>query len=418
MPDPAKPGDRLDRRLVALFAVTTGVAVANIYYVQPLIDVVARAFDVSDSAAGLLVAVSQLGYLVGLAFVVPLGDQLERRRLITSMLALAAVAAAVCAAAPAFAVLAGGLVLLGVLSVAAQVVVPLASSLAGEAERGEVVGTVMSGLLIGILSARIVSGLVAELIGWRGVYAIAAAAMAALALTLRRAMPLAPPPQAHLNYRETLRSVLRLIRREPVLRQRMLLGFCSFASFGVLWSSLTYLLSAAPFEYSEGVIGLFGIAGIAGASIAPVSGRLADRGHARLALTGFLLLILVGWGVLALGRSSTVLLVVGIVVFDLGTQGAQINNQTTIYALEPEARSRVNTAFLVAGFCGITLGSVLAALLYPAAGWYAVCGAGGGFIALALAVWAATRGLDRPRAAHGRRPRSGAARRAPERGSR
>lgn len=367
---------------------------ANIYYVQPLIDVVARAFDVSDSSAGLLVALSQLGYLLGLAFVVPLGDLLERRRLISSMLGLAAIAAAACALAPEFSVLAAALVLLGVLSVAAQVVVPLASSLAGEAERGEVVGTVMSGLLIGILSARIFSGLIAEAAGWRGVYVVAAVGMAALALTLRRAMPPVPPPQTHLGYRQTLRSVLALIGREPVLRQRMAFGFCCFASFGILWSSLTYLLSTTPFDYGEGVIGLFGVAGIAGASIAPVSGRLADRGHARLALTVFLLLILLGWGILAVGRSSAAVLAIGIVVFDLGTQGTQINNQTTIYGLDPAARSRITTAFLVAGFCGITLGSTLAALLYPAAGWYPVCGVGAGFIAAALAAWAATQQLS------------------------
>jgi predicted MFS family arabinose efflux permease len=407
LPPPANSGsDRLDRRLVALFAITTGVAVANIYYVQPLIDVVARAFGVSDSSAGLLVALSQLGYLLGLAFVVPLGDLLERRRLISSMLGLAAIAAAVCAAAPEFSVLAAALVLLGVLSVAAQVVVPLASSLAGEAERGQVVGTVMSGLLIGILSARIFSGLIAEAVGWRGVYVVAAIVMAALALTLRRAMPPVPPPQTHLGYGQTLRSVLGLIGREPVLRQRMAFGFCCFASFGILWSSLTFLLSANPFSYSEGVIGLFGVAGIAGASIAPVSGRLADRGHARLALTVFLLLILLGWAILALGRSSAVVLVIGIVVFDLGTQGTQINNQTMIYALDPTARSRITTAFLVAGFCGITIGSTLAALLYPTAGWYPVCGVGAGFIVAALVLWGATQMVGRADGGeeHERRP--------------
>jgi predicted MFS family arabinose efflux permease len=415
--DPAKTGtERLDRRLVALFAIATGVAVANIYYVQPLIDVIAEAFDISGSAAGLLVALSQLGYLVGLAFVVPLGDLLERRRLIVSMLALAALAAAACAAAPEFAVLAAALVLLGLLSVAAQIIVPLASSLAGEAERGQIVGTVMSGLLIGILSARIFSGLIAELAGWRGVYVVAASVLAALALILRQTMPPAPPPQSHLNYGQTLRSVLQLVRREPVLRQRMALGFCCFASFGILWSSLTYLLSGSPFGYGEGLIGLFGLAGVAGASIAPVSGRLADRGHARLALTGFLCLILLGWGVLALGRSSAAVLVVGIVIFDLGTQGAQINNQAAIYALEPSARSRITTAFLVSGFCGITLGSTLAALLYPAAGWYAVCGVGAGLIGAALAIWATTQGLGSR--AHGRRWPPARALPAREKGSR
>jgi predicted MFS family arabinose efflux permease len=396
--------DRLDRRLVALFAITTGVAVANIYYVQPLIDVVGGAFGVSDASAGLLVALSQLGYLLGLAFLVPLGDLLERRRLITAMLVLAAAAAGACAAAPSFAVLAGALVALGVLSVAAQVVVPLASSLAAEHERGQVVGTVMSGLLIGILSARIFSGLVADLAGWRAVYLLAAIGMAVLALALREMMEPAPAPRSDLGYAGTLRSVLAMIRREPVLRQRMAMGFGSFASFAILWTSLTYLLSEAPFDFSEGLIGLFGVAGIAGALIAPVSGRLADRGHARVAMTAFLLLLLGSWGVLALGRSSVAVLVVGIVAFDLGSQGAQINNQTTVYALEPEARSRITTAYLVACFCGMTIGSTLAALVYTAAGWYAVCGLGAGFACFALAIWAATQSLGAERS--GSAPRS------------
>lgn len=399
-PAPSEP-ERLAPRLVALFALTTGVSVANIYYVQPLLDVIASAFHVSDATAGLLVALTQLGYLLGLAFLVPLGDVFERRRLITGMLALAAVAAAVCAAAPSFALIAGALVALGILSVAAQIVVPLASSLAGPQERGQVVGTVMSGLLIGILSARIFSGLIAAVAGWRAVYVIAAVVIALLALLLRRTMPPAPPPASALGYRGTLRSVLSLVRREPVLRQRMAMAVMTFASFSLLWTALTFLLSDPPFDYGEGVIGLFGVAGIAGASIAPVSGRLADRGHARLALTAFVGLILVGWGLLALGRSSVVPLILGIVILDLGTQGAQINNQTTVYALEPEARSRLTTAYLVSGFCGMVIGSTLASITYSAGGWYAVCGLGAGLATAALLIWGMTQGLGHESTAGG-----------------
>ncbi|MBK5218629.1 MAG: MFS transporter [Thermoleophilia bacterium] len=387
--------DRLPRGLVALFALTTGVAVANIYYVQPLLDVIGRAFGVSDATAGLLVAITQLGYLLGLALLVPLGDLIERRRLITGFLALAGVAAAVCAAAPTFAVLAGALVVLGVLSVVAQIVVPLASSLAGPEERGQIVGMVMSGLFIGILSARVVSGLVAELVGWRGVYVLAAVVLLVLSLVLRRALPLAPPPISSASYRATLRSVLALIREEPVLRQRMAIAVMTFCSFAMLWTSITFLLSGSPFDYGEGVIGLFGIAGVAGAAVAPVSGRLADRGHARLALTGFLLLLLLSWGMLALGRSSVLPLVAGIVLLDLATQGAQINNQTAIYALRPEARSRLTTAYLVAGFFGMVVGSTLAALIYAAGGWYEVCAVAGGICAVACSIWAATQRVGR-----------------------
>ncbi len=244
MSEPANTGsERLPRALVALFALTTGVAVANIYYAQPLLDVIAAALGVSGGTAGLLVALGQLGYLVGLALLVPLGDLLERRGLITGLLLLAAAAAGFCAAAPGFVVLAASMVALGVLSVVAQIVVPLASSLAGARERGQVVGIAMSGLLIGILSARVVSGLVAELVGWRGVYALAAVLMIGLAILLRRALPLAPAPADHAGYGATLRSVLTLIGEEPVLRQRMAIAVMTFCSFSVLWISLTFLLS-------------------------------------------------------------------------------------------------------------------------------------------------------------------------------
>ena len=389
--------DRLPRGLVALFALTTGVAVANIYYVQPLLDVIGRTFGVDDGTAGLLVALGQVGYLIGVALLVPLGDLLERRGLITACLVLAAMASGACAAAPGFVVLAAAMVPLGVLSAVAQIVIPLASSMAGPRERGQVVGIAMSGLLIGVLGARTVSGLVAEIAGWRGPYVLAALFLLALAALLRRALPLVPPPAAPASYRSTLRSVFSLVGEEPVLRQRMAIAVMNFCSFAGLWTALTFLLSEAPFDYSEGLIGLFGLAGIAGAAIAPVSGRLADRGHVRLALTVFLLLLVGSWGVLALGRSSVVLLVIGIVIMDLATQGIQINSQSTIYALRPEARSRLTTAYMVAGFSGMVLGSVLAAFAYEHGGWYAVCAVTGGASLLALAIWASTQGAGRGR---------------------
>jgi predicted MFS family arabinose efflux permease len=387
----ADPGPgAVSRRLVATLAIATGVAVASLYYAQPLLDLIAVGFGVSVGTAGLLVAITQLGYLVGIVLLVPLGDLLERRRLITACFALAAVAAAACAVAPTIAVLAAALAGLGALAAVAQILVPLASSLAAPQERGQVVGTVMSGLLIGILGARVVSGLVAELVGWRGVYALAALLLAALAVLLTRSLPPAPPPLVDTSYRATLGSVVVLVREEPVLRQRMGITVLNFASFAILWTSLTFLLSAQPFDYSEAVIGLFGIAGIAGAAVAPLSGRLADRGHARLALTVFLLLAATSWGLLALGRSHLLALIVGIVIFDMAAQGAHINNQAAVYALRPEARSRLTTALICASFVGMVIGSTLASIAYEAGGWMEVCAIGAGLSAAAAVIWAAT----------------------------
>ncbi len=227
----ADAAPEISRRL--LLAVACGAAVANLYYVQPLLSLLGHAFGVSDSTAGLLVTCSQVGYVVGLALLVPLGDLLERRRLISRVLLGAAAAAAACAVAPSFLVLGAALGALGTLSVVAQIVVPLAATLAGPQQRGQVVGTVMSGLLIGILASRTLSGLIAALGGWRLVFALAAAAMVALALALHRGLPVVAPTE-RLRYSELLRSVFSLIAEEPVLRRRMALGLLAMVGFSVL----------------------------------------------------------------------------------------------------------------------------------------------------------------------------------------
>jgi len=379
----------ISRRLVLLLAVACGAAVANLYYVQPLLSLLGHAFGVSDSTAGLLVTCSQVGYVVGLALLVPLGDLLERRRLISRVLLGAAAAAAACAAAPSFLVLAAALAALGTLSVVAMIVVPLAASLAGPQQRGQVVGTVMSGLLIGILASRTLSGLIAALGGWRLVFALAAAAMLALSLALHRGLPVVAPTE-RLRYSELLRSVFSLIAEEPVLRRRMALGMLAMVGFSVLWTSITFLLAGAPYHYGEGVIGLFGLAGAAGALIAPLAGRLADRGHDRVALVVPLLVTVASWALLALGGSSLPALIAGIIVLDLGIQAVHINNQNAIYRLRPEARSRLTTAYMVSFFTGGVLGSLLSATVYGAAGWNATCLLGAGAAVTALAVWAVT----------------------------
>jgi predicted MFS family arabinose efflux permease len=385
----------MDRRLVLLLAVTCGVAVTNLYVAQPLLDTIARAFDVSESTAGLLVTASQIGYVLGLAFLVPLGDLLERRRLIVVLLVLAAAGQVVSATAPGFAVLGAALVAVGVATAVAQVVVPLASSLAGEEERGRIVGTVMSGLLVGILLARTLSGLLSELGGWRLVFAVASGAMLVLAAVLWRFLPDAPPPvgpdastPGRVRYRRLLRSVLVLIREEPELRRRMWLGAIGMAVFSVLWTAVAFLLAREPYGYGDGAIGLFGLAGLAGAAMAPVAGRWSDAGHGRIATTGALVSLAASWVLLDLGGTSIVALVVGIVLLDFAVQALQITNQSTIYALRPDARSRITTGYMVAYFLGGVSGSTAASIVWGAGGWDAVCVLGGGLSLVGLASWA------------------------------
>jgi predicted MFS family arabinose efflux permease len=384
---------RISHRLVLLMAVACGATVANLYYVQPLLNVIAGDLGVSDGTAGLLVTCAQVGYALGLALLVPLGDLLERRRLMTTMLVGAAATVAVCAAAPSFPVLAVGLVATGCLSVVAMILVPLAASLAGPQERGQVVGTVMSGLLIGILISRTVSGLIAAVGGWRLTFAFAAGLMLLLAAALRRWLPVVAPTE-QLPYRALLRSVLGLVAAEPILRRRMLFGAFAMAGFSVLWTSIAFLLARPPYGYGEGVIGLFGLAGLAGALAAPVAGRLADRGHTRLALGGALSATLASWVLLDLGGRSLVALIAGIVLLDLGIQATHINNQSAVYRLHPEARSRLTTAYMVAYFTGGVLGSTLSSTVYGAAGWTATCLLGAAPALAGLALWAATQGRE------------------------
>ena len=381
-------GGGISGGLVLLLAVACGATVANLYYAQPLLNTLAGAFGVSQGTAGLLITISQVGYVLGLALLVPSGDLQERRGLISVALVITAAGLVVMAVAPGFAVFAGALALVGFTATAAQVIVPMSASLAVETERGRVVGTVMSGLLIGILLARTFSGLVAAAFGWRVVFWVAAAIMVALALTLRLRLPRVPPT-TDMRYRGVLRSVLSLIAAEPVLRLRMALGFFAFGCFSTLWTSLSFLLSAPPFNYGNGVIGLFGLAGVAGAAAATGAGRLADRGHGRHATWVTAVVMVAAWPILYAGKTSVVWLLVGIAVLDLGVQGIHISNQSAIYALAPEARSRLTTAYMVSYFLGGAALSAISSALYTSDGWDGVCAAGIATGLAALALWAA-----------------------------
>jgi predicted MFS family arabinose efflux permease len=381
--------------------------VANLYYAQPLLHVIARDLGVSSGAAGLLVTASQIGYAAGIVLLVPLGDLLDRRRMVSRMLVVAAIGLAAAAAAPSFAVLAAAMGVIGVTSVVAQVLVPLAGSLAAEHERGKVVGDVMSGLLLGILLARTAAGLIAEVGGWRSVYVIGALVMLALAAVLARALP-DTPPVTDLPYVRALRSVGALVRDEPLLRRRMVYGAAGMASFSVLWTAIAFLLSGDPYNYSEGTIGLFGLAGLVGAGAAQGAGRLADRGHARAATGSFLVAILVAWGLLELGGTSLAALIAGVVLLDLGIQGQHIINQSMIYTLRADARSRVTTAYMAHNFLWGALGSAGASLVWSAGGWDAVCALGAGLALVALAGFGLehlqTAGRGAAAAAPGREP--------------
>jgi predicted MFS family arabinose efflux permease len=377
----------MDRRLVRLFAVACGVCAANLYYAQPLLDRMGHDLHASPRAMGLVVTSAQIGYALGLLLIVPLGDVTPRHRLVPPLLVGCVLALLGAAGAPRLGVLWAMCVLIGLTSVVAQILVPLAGMLAADHERGAVVGTVMSGLLLGILSGRIVAGLLAAAAGWRVVYLAAAAAIAVLAGVLWRMLPRGVPVVTGLTYRGLLGSLWPLLRAEPALRRRMLYGGLGMASFSVVWTSLAFLIASPAYGYGQAVTGLLGLGGVVGALAARGAGRLADRGLVHFATGGFQLCIAVGWLLLWGGGHRMAALVAGLVVLDLGMQGMHVSSQSIIYGLRPDARSRVTTLYLSINFVVGATASAASAAAWNAGGWNAVCVLGGALAAAGLLVW-------------------------------
>ncbi len=379
------PFPSLSNRLILMMAGATGLAVANIYYNQPMLAAMAETFGLSAGTIGLVPTVTQLGYAVGLLLIAPLGDKLERRGLISVMAVILIAALLLAALTPSFTVLLVASFMIGVFSTIAQQLVPMAAHLATPERRGAVIGTVMAGLLIGVLGARILSGLVASYAGWQAMYGLAALLMVIMAWMVRTALPVVPPAST-LTYLHLMRSLVTLWRCEPVLRQASIIGSLLFGAFSAFWGNLALHLAGPAFGLGADSAGLFGVVGIAGALVAPVIGRLADQqGPDPLVRLG-ILLVLSGFFVFGLSTHSLVGLMIGVLLLDIGVQVAMIANQARIYALRPEARSRINTVYMVSYFVGGALGSALGAVCYGTAGWPGIAAYGITLAALALLV--------------------------------
>jgi predicted MFS family arabinose efflux permease len=374
----------IPRRLVLLLATTAGVAVASNYYAQPLLAAISQHMNASKRTISLLVTASQIGYALGLAMIVPLGDLLERRRLITRLLGISALGLLVAALSPNLIVLAIASLIVGITSVVAQVAVPFSASLAAENERGLVIGTVMSGLLIGMLLARTFAGFVADFLGWRAIYILAAVVVFGLICVLRRELPEYREKGAS-SYSQLMKTVWHLMRTERTLQVRSFYGACVFAGFSAFWTTAAFLLSSPPYHYSASIIGLFGLVAVSGVIASPVAGRFADRGWARFQTPAFLLCTLASWLPIALGARSLAWLVFGIILLDFGVHGMQITNQSEIYRINPEARSRLTTAYMTTYFIGGAIGSQAGSMMYERFGWNGVCWTGASFVSIALA---------------------------------
>jgi len=367
--------DRSLRGLLLLLATIAGVAVANIYYNQPLLDNLRHSFPASASWVGVVPAVTQLGYAAGMLLLAPLGDRFDRRALILLQTAGMCVALVVAAAAPVLSVLVAASLVIGVLATIAQQAVPFAAELAPPSERGHAVGTVMSGLLLGILLARTAAGFVAQYFGWRAVFAASVVALLALAVVIVLRLPKSKPTST-LPYGKLLVSMSHLVVEHRALREASLTGAAMFAAFSIFWSVLALLLAGPPFHLGPQAAGLFGIVGAAGALAAPLAGKFADRRGPRAIITLSIVLVAISFVIFGVSATSIAGLVIGVIVLDVGVQAAQISNQSRIYALKPDARSRVNTVYMVAYFIGGALGSGVGAAVWPVFGWVGVSVAG------------------------------------------
>ncbi|MEU3655299.1 MFS transporter [Streptomyces sp. NPDC032161] len=396
----------LARGSVPLMALAAGLSASGNYFAQPLLDVIQRDLHIGATAAGLIVTAAQAGYALGLILLVPLGDVLERRRLAVSLFALTALFLLLTAAAPGGPLLIAGTLLVALTSVGAQVVVPFAATLAAPAERGRVVGVVMSGVLLGGLFGRLASGALSELGGWRTAYWVNALLMAVMAVLLQLRLPRLPRSReaGSMSYTGLLRSTLALLRQEPLLRWRAAIGAFSMASYSVQLTALTFLLTRPPFDWNAAAIGLFGLLGVIGVLGMNVAARLGDRGRVQAVSGTAGALLTLSWLPLLAGESSLPWLAVGVISLNIAQQAGLNSCQNVIYALRPEARNRINAGFMTLFFLGGALGSALASVVWSRAGWGGVCLLGGLLAATSLVLWV----LERVRTVGAARPVPGA----------
>ena len=386
----AVPRSSMTRWATLFFAVAGGTAVGNLYWAQPLLDTIAGSFGVTSDAAGLLITATQVGYAIGVFFLVPLGDIVNRKRVIPALMVLSAIFLAATAVAPGFSILLVTLALLGVSTVSGQFLMPLAGDLASDDQRGRVLGTIASGLILGILVARTISGIVADLLGWRAIYVGAAGLMLLLAIGMARFLP-SLEPRAAVGYKALLTSVLRTVADSARVRVTILIGASVMSVFTLFWTGLTFLLASPPYAYSTSQIGLVSLVGIVGAVAAQQVGRLFDRGLSLPAIGVGLVVTLLSLGISGVGANAIVVVLISIVLFSVGVQAVQVLIQTRMLSIDPGARSRLNTIFVVANFIGGAIGSAVAGALWPLGGWPALMIAAAVLIGLALLVWLSQR---------------------------
>lgn len=390
----AKSGNRmpLTRYVTLLFAIACGMSVANIYFAQPLLDELSYEFNMDYAVIGILITVTQIFYALGLLLLVPLGDLLNQRRLIIGQMAVSMAALVIVGTASSGAMLFAGLALVGLLAVVTQTIVAFVATIAAPAERGRAVGMVTSGIVIGILLARTISGVLKDLAGWRSVYLVSAALMLLMVYALYKVLPNVERKVKTLSYSQLLKSVLVLFLQERLLRVRAVLAMFIFTAFSILWTPLVLPLSAPPLSLSHSAIGAFGLVGVVGALAAAKAGKLADRGYGQRTTGIALSLLLLSWLPISYTERSLFALVIGIILLDLAVQAVHVTNQSMIFALRPQARSRMVAGYMIFYSIGSAAGSIASTHIYAQYGWHGVCVLGASVSAVALIFWAVTKG--------------------------
>lgn len=363
---------KLSRTDVLLMAFCTGLIVANIYYCQPLVILVAQEFGLSESHAGKITYLTQAGYALGLFLIVPLGDMFERRKQILMITGVAVAALLLAALSHSFLLLQIASVLIGASSIVPQLILPMAANLSSDEKRGETIGIIMSGLLVGILASRAISGSIGFLWGWRTMYFIAAGICSLLLVLMAKRFPLSMPSFKG-TYKELMSSMWHYVKTQPVLREASIINFLAFSILSAFWTTMVLFLANPPFSFQTLQIGLFGIAGAAGALAAPLVGKLSSGKNPRRNLLTGLILQLLSIAAFYFTGTHLYLFIAGIILIDIGQQAIHVTNQTRIYALLPEARNRLNTVFMSLSFVGASFGSALGLWLWDKGQWPLFC---------------------------------------------
>ena len=359
--------------LAILFSVAAGLAVGNLYWAQPLLSVIAEDFEVPTSQGSFLVTATQIGYAVGILMIVPLGDVMKRRKLLSIVMMITVIALIVCACAQSFQILSAALLLLGIFTVSGQIILPLSGDLASNETRGRIVGIVSAGITAGILFSRLLSGLVADIWNWRGIYIMAAILNLLMVVVIFFKLPNVPAQVKKFSYSKLLGSVFTSIKRYPQMKGILLKQGLTFGiAFNLFWTALTFLLSGEPFNYSTFQIGLVSLAGLTGAIAGAKLGTLQDKGLGDKGIAIFIGMCALSMTTAAFSGTSIMPIILIAAVFSLAIQGVGVLCQAQLFSLSDSERSRLNTAFVVSNFLFSAVGSSLSSILWNFGNWQAV----------------------------------------------